>query len=290
MTDFDKTLKRRTRREDTPLPEGFEERLEKRLAELPSGRRRPKVAVLAACLCLVAAGIAAAAGLWGVFTDGQQKVGPDGQSVGYDLMIQGMTRFPVQELGEYVLEEASRQAEAIREAENGGPAVEVLRPEGDWAQAEVRIGLPLARNALLEEYPLWGGCIVNVVPDQEGQPIQVSVEGAYRLDGGVKAVMTALIQTDRAPEGEDLAAGLYWADQEGAVEVSARNYPLADGGAGVIFTAQYPQEDQEASLTSCVGALVMDGIYYSVTLYSDAGENPEERLVPLMEDILEAFS
>ena len=115
MKHLDEKLRQMARAEDTPVPEGFDERLEERLSSLPGGRRRlsrgVRTALIAACLC-AAVGSAAATVLWGVFTDGQVKTS-EGGGLGYDFLVEGMTKFPVDILGEDVLNAAKEQYHAV---------------------------------------------------------------------------------------------------------------------------------------------------------------------------------
>lgn len=64
MKHLDEKLRRMAREEDTPVPDGFDERLAARLAALPGGRRRlsrgVRAALIAACLCAAVAGTAVA--------------------------------------------------------------------------------------------------------------------------------------------------------------------------------------------------------------------------------------
>ena len=59
MKELDSRLRTLAQAEETPLPEGFEVRLEETLSALPERRRggRPlRTAILAACVCLALAG------------------------------------------------------------------------------------------------------------------------------------------------------------------------------------------------------------------------------------------
>lgn len=59
MTDVDSRLRELARAEDTPAPEGFDERLRARLETLPEKGRRPrgvKLALIAACVCIAVVG------------------------------------------------------------------------------------------------------------------------------------------------------------------------------------------------------------------------------------------
>ena len=60
MKELDEKLRRMAREEDTPVPDGFDERLAARLAALPGGRRRlsrgVRAALIAACLCVAVVG------------------------------------------------------------------------------------------------------------------------------------------------------------------------------------------------------------------------------------------
>ena len=70
MNRLDERLKERARREDCPVPQGFDGRMDAILEGLPEGRRRPSprrlrrwaaAGVLAAALCV--GGVAAASGV-----------------------------------------------------------------------------------------------------------------------------------------------------------------------------------------------------------------------------------
>lgn len=82
MKHLDEKLRQMAREEDTPVPEGFDERLEERLSSLPGGRRRlsrgVRTALIAACLC------AAVVGTVGAVVVGFDFVGPFSQT-GYTV-------------------------------------------------------------------------------------------------------------------------------------------------------------------------------------------------------------
>ena len=110
MNRLDERLKERARREDCPVPQGFDGRMDAILEGLPEGRRRPSprrlrrwaaAGVLAAALCV--GGVAAASGVleliarpggFGGAAEGFQpysaEVGASVTDQGYTLTLEGI--------------------------------------------------------------------------------------------------------------------------------------------------------------------------------------------------------
>ena len=251
MTNLDEKLKQMAREEDTPVPEGFDERLEARLLSLPGGRRRlgrrAKIAILAACLCVAVVGTAFGARAVQSIWDYVNREFPD---------YQGQPGALLSELAE----------EGLRA---GGGQTGYYRKEID-SLAQFKAYLPLLENPWLEgdTFQFEQGQ-VRVIYDRsrqdgtlssagihaqgtiQGYPFQISVNIFY---GDWMRLGYAAIGTPEPPELSE--------------------YAMDVGIRAVLWV-------RESSIKAEFEA---EGMVYSLSL-----EGPRETVEPLFKEILDDF-
>ena len=134
MTNFDEKLRQMATAEDTPAPDGVDQRLADTLAALPGGARRlsrgVRTALIAACLCAAVVGTAFAVELIGQVSLTDHKDSAS-YSISADIVL-----WPMDELGGQMLEDAK---------EEDGRQLSL----NSWEEVEEYWGVPLIRNTLL---------------------------------------------------------------------------------------------------------------------------------------------
>ena len=134
MTNFDEKLRQMATAEDTPAPDGFDQRLADTLAALPGGARRlsrgVRTALIAACLCAAVVGTAFAVELIGQVSLTDHK-----DSASYSISAD-IALWPMDALGGQMLEDAK---------EEDGRQLSL----NSWEEVEEYWGVPLIRNTLL---------------------------------------------------------------------------------------------------------------------------------------------
>lgn len=244
-------------------------------ADRPAARwlewRRP--ALIAACLCLILAGTAVAAGIPGIrvsrIFDGEKpaaEFGHDTSYSGYEI-VGGMACIPADSLSEEVNRLALEH-----------PRETTFKAFARWEFAEEFIGRNLLDNPLFDEAPNgtrytdvteteWGSCLLMVDASAEGLT-SVNAITSYRIgrsDGGkgpVELEVCAELCTDLyaklkegQPEDEATWRKRYFPD---GGEIEQENYVTPDGLEAVIFQIETRPASYAASFS-------LNGVRFEIT-------------------------
>ncbi len=254
MKELDSRLRTLAQAEETPLPEGFEVRLEETLSALPERRRggRPlRTAILAACVCLALAGtvLAVESGLFArVLRPGDPEFHDIREDLPYELSYDVAGNWVVTTPAGAIPAEDFSQAVRDLAAE----AVEqyAWTSAEDWQAAEDFVGRELPRFPRLAGQPgrtiyrsgadgadeALGSCLVEVFTDWDGALTNVSVRECVEMTGddqGLAVDVELLMATDAWTMKEfrrdlTLSPGLLEAMEQS-------DYPTAWGGTAVIL-------------------------------------------------------
>lgn len=233
-----------------------------------SKRLFPRSALIAACLGVMLIGTAFAAEMiWGVFTKGTRDDPSTNHLELFEFTMEGTTCFE--------LDEILANIEALAEKRDSSPdkptsgRVNAASFES-WQAAAEYIGIQLANNVILEQYPQTE-CLVGPTEDEEGKPLFLYVSNSYLVDNTTVSV-GAYLRTSHAGDESLYTPGISYDFSTMTVENSA--YQMSDGSSGVIF------KSFDNSYASYNGVFVQEGILYWVTLYSNDGQdNSMEQLL-----------
>ena len=254
MNDLDTRLRSLARAEETPLPEGMEERLRETLASLPEGGRakRPlRTAILAACVCLALVGTVLAVES-GVFARTLRPGDPEFHDIqeelpyelGYNVAGNWVVTTPAGAIPAEDFSQAVRDLAAEAEEQYAWTSAE------DWQAAEGFVGREFPHFPQLAGQPgrtiyrsgedgtdeALGSCLVEVFTDGDGALTNVSVRECVEMTGddqGLAVDVELLMATDAWTMKEfrrDLTLS------PGLMEVMEQSdYPTAWGGTAVIL-------------------------------------------------------
>lgn len=234
----------------------------------------PKAALLAACLGILVAGTAfAAAMIWGVFPKGTRDDPNIERLELFELVMEGTTCFE--------LDEILSDIAVLAEERDNGPdrpssgRVNVAAFES-WDAAADYIGVPLANNPVLEQYPHTES-LVGPTVDEDGNPIFLYVSTHYLVDN-ITVFVNAYLRTSHAGDESLYTPGISY---DSSKEIVQREYWMADGSNGVLFKCF---DDSDASYH---GAFIQGGVFYWVSMYSDNGQ--DDTLKELLENLMAAY-
>lgn len=232
----------------------------------------PQAALIAACLGVILVGTAFAAEmLLGVFSKGTRDDPNTDHLELFEFTMEGTTCFELDEILadiEVLAEERDRSPDRPTSGRANVAAFE------NWEMAAEYIGVPLANNIILQQYPQTES-LVGPTIDNDGNPLFLCVSNSYLVDNMTVSV-EAYLRTNHAG-GESLyTPGISYNFSTMTVEYNA--YQMADGSSAVIF------KSFGDSYASYNGVFVQEGILYWVSLFSSNGENNsmEELLLSIM--------
>ena len=228
----------------------------------------PRAALIAACFGVMLIGTAFAAEMiWGVFTKGTRDHPNYDHLELFEFATEGTTCFE--------LDEILADIEVLAEERESGPnrptsgRLNVAAFE-NWEMAAEYIGVPLATNNILQQYPQTES-LVGPTTDNDGNPLFLYVSNSYLVDNMTVSV-GAYLRTNHAGDESLYTRGISYNFSTMTVEDSA--YQMSDGSSAVIF------KSFGDSYASYNGVFVQEGILYWVSLFSKDGENNS------MEDLL----
>lgn len=234
-----------------------------------------RAALIAACLCVALVGTALAAEMiWGVFSEGTRNH-PNAEHLGrFEFSMQGTTCFELDEILADIEVLAAQRDNSQEQLTDGRANVAAFE---SWEKAGEYIGIPLADNAVLAQYPQ-AESLVGPTTDEKGTPLFLYVSTDYLVDD-VTVWVNAYLRTDHAGHESSYTPGISY--DRSSVTVVERAYQMSDGSSGIIFN--YYDE----SFASYNGTFVQDGILYWVSIYTDSGQ--DDTLEQLMENIMAAY-
>lgn len=238
-------------------------------------KHRSLAALIAACLCVTLFGTALAAEtIWGVFSAGKREHPDNDRLELFELSMKGTTCF--------ALDELLADIKVLAEQRDNGPdrpAVGRINAAAfeNWEKAAEYIGIPLANNSFLAQYPQTE-TLVGPTTDDDGNPIFLYVSTSYLVDG-ITVCVDAYLRTDHAEEETVYTPGISYDFSSRIVEDQA--YQMSDGSSGMIFKCF------DDSFASYHGTFVKDGIFYWILLCSDEGQ--DNALEQLLNSVMAAY-
>ena len=229
--------------------------------------------LIAACLGAMLIGTAfAAESIWGVFTRG---IRPDPQTDNlelFELQMKGTACFELDEVLADIAVLAEKRDNDPDRPPSGRANVASFE---SWQAAGEYIGIPLAENAFLAQYPQ-SECLVGPTADEKGNPLFLCVSSSY-LVKTTAVFVDAYLRTNHAGEESRYPFGISYDFSAAAVE--SHDFRMPDGSHGVILTSV----DDSAAIY--VGAFIREGILYWVSMSGGDGEDN----VALLQQILAAY-
>lgn len=226
--------------------------------------RRTRTALIAACLAAALIGtVFAAEMVWGVFTKGTSRADRLDR---LELVMEGTANFELDE----VLEGLARLAEEREKPAFGRVDAAAF---DSWEIASEYIGVPLASNSLLAQYPT-KEVLAGPTRDDAGNPVFLCVSGWYVVED-VTVSVDAYLRTSHAEEESLYTLGISYDPGAMTVEDSACQMP--DGSPAVIVQ----------SSDGYYGAFVRDGVLYWVTVYGS--READDAMGALLRQIMAAY-
>ena len=246
------------------------EELRQKVMNIPEAKERTKhkyrrslgrTALIAACLCVTLLGTAFAAEIiWGVFAVGAREH-PDADHLElFEVSMKGTTCFELDEL--------LADIEVLAEIRDNSPD----RPtEGranvaafeSWEMAAEYIGIPLAGNTILAQYPQTES-LVGPTTDDNGNPLFLCASTSYFVDD-ITVNVSAYLRTNHAGDESLYTPGISY--DFSSKTVVDQEYQMSDGSDGLLFKCF---GDSSASYH---GTFIQDGIHYWVSMYSKDGQH-----------------
>jgi len=223
----------------------------------PKKRRIFRSVLIAACLGAILIGTAFAAEIiWGVFPKGIRDDPEMNQKKLFEVVMKGTTVFQLDEVLADI-EVLAAERDNSPEKPSAGRAHVAAFPS--WQAAGEYIGISLAENAVLEQYPQTES-LVGPTRDDAGNPLFLHVSNSYLVDNATVFV-SAYLRTDHAGDESRYTPGISF--DPAAMTVEEETYRMADGSSAVIFSHC---DDAQVAYT---GVFVKEGIFYWVTWYGE---------------------
>ncbi len=267
--------------------------------------RRPRLWLLAACICLVLAGTACAVGtLWGVQI-GELSTGEAESSYSVYGTVRTVPDADFsQELHEILEEDwtdwwtKSELERMISSSLPGAP----YREYETWAEGAAFLGVELA-NPLEEadwlEKAAYDGtlegaqmvmkhCRASFRGNEEGKVVRASLAGGYR-SGDIRVMLQAELRTEYAGEtagdgSQDIETGALWTE---AVNMTTNSVAMPDGQAALVIS----QPRREDSYVSIDAYFIQDGLLYTLNVVGpDGGDEAVAAVRAVLEQALDCFA
>lgn len=233
-----------------------------------------RAALPAACLSMLAIGTAfAAAMIWGVFPKGTRDDPNNDRLELFELAMEGTICFELDEILSDIAVLAEERDNSPNRPISGRVNVAAFE---SWEAAAEYIGVPLANNSVLEQYPHTES-LVGPTVDEDGNPIFLYVSTDYLVDN-ITVFVNAYLRTNHAGDESLYTPGISY---DSSKEIVQREYWMADGSNGVLFKCF---DDSDASYH---GAFIQGGVFYWVSLDSDNGQ--DDVLEELLENVMAAY-
>ena len=234
-----------------------------------------RAALLAACLSMLAIGTAfAAAMIWGVFPKGTRDDPNNDRLELFELAMEGTICFELDEILSDIAVLAEERDNSPNRPISGRVNVAAFE---SWEAAAEYIGVPLANNSVLEQYPQ-NESLVGPTVDEDGNPIFLYVSTDYLVDD-IMVCVNAYLRTNHAGDESLYTPGISY--DFSSEKVVHQKFQMSDGSPGVIFKCF------EDSAASYYGAFILDGVFYWVSLDSDNGQ--DDVLEELLENVMAAY-
>ena len=229
----------------------------------------PRVALIAACLCVALLGTAVAAEMvWGVFSVGRRA---EGHNEIIEFKTTGMTCFELDE----ILDEIAVLAKETGTTFSGRTNVAAF---DSWEDAATFIGVPLATSAALEQCP-HTETLVGPTVDEDGVPITLYVNTRYQMKGTLVYV-DAYLRTEYAEAESRYNLGFSY--DPTTTTLVEDTLLLEDGSSAVLFTVC------DENTASYHGTFLVDGVFYWI--YAESSNGADPAVEQLLHDVLAEFA